>query len=179
MDERFTVLQQSGSDLYTNHKCAGETLTTLMMKSLAARLAHDFTWRWTPEQKTDFSITDLPPTPADGVQIEVLQPRTSASPLAAAAPTTASTTMGGEPLPIGLMSAGGFSTRTGGRCPMGYDAASEGMMNQPHAAKEDGECPFAKAQQMPAASADGYAAGVCPMGYHQDSAAAPTGADLL
>lgn len=136
VDERYTILQQSGSDLYTNHKCAGETLTTLMIKSLAARLVRDFTWIWSPKQDFGYSITDIPATPRGGICIERLQPRTSSSAASVASTEQRAMAMVAEdkmkmgrgrlsmmealkpePAPIGLMSGGGLAG-TAAACPM-------------------------------------------------------------
>jgi len=66
VDERYAILQQSGSDLNTNitsHKCAGDQLTMLMLKSFAARLVRDFTWTWTEGKDFGYSLLDIPPIP--------------------------------------------------------------------------------------------------------------------
>lgn len=60
--------------MHTNHKCAGEALATLMMKSLAVRLVRDFSWSWTQGQDFGYSLLDLPTTPRDGVLIDYMQP---------------------------------------------------------------------------------------------------------
>jgi len=69
-DERFAVVQQGGGDLIENHKCAGETLATLMIKAFAARMTNDFKWKFAEKQDFSYSLKVMPTLPKDGIIIE-------------------------------------------------------------------------------------------------------------
>jgi hypothetical protein len=59
-----------GDDAKTSHRCPGEQLSTLLLKSLAARLAKDCTWHWTTPQILSYSLLNTPPTPLDGMLVD-------------------------------------------------------------------------------------------------------------
>jgi len=73
-DERFVIVQQGGSEPNTNHRCAGEVMTTLMLKSLAAKMAVLYSWEL-PAQNLRIPMHKIPTMPKSGVILSTFQDR--------------------------------------------------------------------------------------------------------
>jgi hypothetical protein len=59
-----------GDDVKTSHRCPGERLSMLLLKSLAARLAKDCTWHWVTPQVLSYSLLHTPPSPFEGMRVD-------------------------------------------------------------------------------------------------------------